>query len=388
MLRFDGLKVTALVADNSACGFYRCINPLWYLKKYGAETKHLNTCTLYDITDSDIIIAQRQYSLEVYNNVLKPLLDMKKTVIYECDDHLSSVSVDSPVYGVYHGGTPQLNTVNKIIRECTGITVSTYELASEYSSVNSNIYTLPNSIDFEMRNWEYEDPNRDDAITILYSGGVTHAPDLEILNDVMPFIFNKYPHVKLALYTSTQFIPKLMKDWKIPEDRLIIVNPKSFEDYPMGLAGFDIGLVPVVNSRFNSSKSNLKILEKGCKRIPCVASAAPPYVTTIVDGMNGFIAKTTGDWIKHLSTLIEDEQLRKKMGNKMYDIVHSDFDMDKNIHLWPAAWKSIRSNYLSNQFPPTLKSMWATAGPNDPCPCQSGQKYKKCSNGQHLKVWG
>ena len=140
--RWSGLNVRAALADLSACGGYRVIHPLTYLNKHGANCQWGSVCNLSDAMEADIFIAQRQYDIGVANNILWEAKRAGKLIIYEIDDHLSSVLPSSPVFGIYHQGTPQLKGVNEIMAGCHGVTVSTEELAGEYYRVNPNVCCL------------------------------------------------------------------------------------------------------------------------------------------------------------------------------------------------------------------------------------------------------
>jgi glycosyltransferase involved in cell wall biosynthesis len=77
---------------------------------------------------------------------------------------------------------------------------------------------------------------------------------------------------------------------------------------------FDVGLAPLLDSRFNRAKSDLKILEYGICGIPAVASKVLPYVGAIDHNASGLIAASPKDWIKSIRRLVEDPELRSRLG--------------------------------------------------------------------------
>lgn len=376
---YAGLKVSMLVADQSACGHYRCINPAWYLRKYGAEVKCFNTASSHDLLWSDIIVAQRQYDPAIANTLIKDMLSLGKLVVYEIDDDLHNVNPSSPVFGIYHTGSPAIKVVSKLLQSCTGITVSTHELAGFYSGFNSNVELLPNSIDFDMRDWEYcpegKDPN---FLYVGWSGGITHAEDVQILGSVIPSILKKYDHVKFAIYTSEQLALRMVESWDLPLERVQLVPPVQFSEYPKYLGWFDIGLAPITNDRFNASKSALRYLELGARKVPGVFSVSAPYSNIIKNGVNGFTARTPNQWYEKLAWLIDHEAERKAMGELCYQTVKSDYDMDVNVHLWPKAWTNIKEVALELRKPKIWPSYYGKVNRNDPCPCGCGKRYKSC----------
>jgi len=181
--RYNGLKVIGLVADDTACGNYRIISPFTYLNMHGADCKWVQVCSLEEILSADIIIAQRQYDKTVANGMIYEAMRYGKPVIYEVDDNLSAVLPSSPVYGIYHNGSAALKMVHEIIYKCAGMTVTTYELAGDYSVYNTNIEVLPNSIDYAIRDWKTRPEDKDtEHLVVGWSGGC-FTPDTEILTD-------------------------------------------------------------------------------------------------------------------------------------------------------------------------------------------------------------
>jgi hypothetical protein len=145
--------------------------------------------------------------------------------------------------------------VGTLLSKVTGVTVSTVELAGDYSNFNLNIEVLPNSIDFDLRDWktlpEDKDPN---YLVVGWSGGTTHLEDLQLLRPIIPRILKKYDYVKFGIYTSQQLMQVIVDMWELDPERVLFVPPRPFEEYPTGLANFDIGLAPTINCRFNASK--------------------------------------------------------------------------------------------------------------------------------------
>ena len=59
--------------------------------------------------------------------------------------------------------------------------------------------------------------------------------------------------------------------------------------------------------------------------IPVIASPVGMNRDVIVHGLNGFFAETEDDWIKYLSRLINDKDLRNKIGTSGSDLVKSRY---------------------------------------------------------------
>lgn len=96
---------------------------------------------------------------------------------------------------------------------------------------------------------------------------------------------------------------------------------------------WDIGIAPLTNSKFNQSKSHIKWMEYSMYEIPTVASKVYPYskdilgIKTIEDGVTGILCEN-GEWEKKLSMLIEDEELRRKIGKQAKEYVAKNWQYD------------------------------------------------------------
>jgi glycosyltransferase involved in cell wall biosynthesis len=79
----------------------------------------------------------------------------------------------------------------------------------------------------------------------------------------------------------------------------------------------DVSLAPLEpNNRFTECKSELKYFEAGLLGLPTIASAVAAYRIAITNGQNGFICNSDEDWQEALESLVEDPDLRIRMGER------------------------------------------------------------------------
>ncbi len=82
------------------------------------------------------------------------------------------------------------------------------------------------------------------------------------------------------------------------------------------MATSDIGLAPLPDNRFTKGKCGFKILQYAAAELPVIASPVGVNAEYVCDGVTGFHAINTSQWVDKISELIENAELRKRMGQE------------------------------------------------------------------------
>ena len=153
-----------------------------------------------------------------------------------------------------------------------------------------------------------------DAVRLGYfSGTMSHNKDFAVITDAIMEIMNRHKNVELFLVGPLDVESKLNKFKNRLVQLAYVPREKHFEN----IAKVDINLAPLeIGNPFCESKSELKFFEAGILGIPTVASATQTFKETIDDGVDGFTAVAPEEWIEKLEKLIEDKELRKRMGER------------------------------------------------------------------------
>lgn len=80
------------------------------------------------------------------------------------------------------------------------------------------------------------------------------------------------------------------------------------------LLEIDIGLMPLPDDIWSKGKCGLKSLEYMALNIPPVISPVGVNTDIVQDGVNGFLAGSTTEWVNKISALIESPDLRNRIG--------------------------------------------------------------------------
>jgi len=84
----------------------------------------------------------------------------------------------------------------------------------------------------------------------------------------------------------------------------------------VNLINSDIGLAPLPDDRFTRGKCGFKILQYAAAKLPVVASPVGVNAEYVCNGITGFHAINASQWIDKISELIENAELRKRMGQE------------------------------------------------------------------------
>ena len=114
---------------------------------------------------------------------------------------------------------------------------------------------------------------------------------------------------------------------KIHNDSLIELIPWSEETEVQSIQMFDIGIMPLPDDPFERGKCGYKLIQYMACRLPVVASPVGVNKEIVVQGENGFLARTIADWENALTSLIRDKQLRQEMGENGFKCVDNKFSL-------------------------------------------------------------
>lgn len=339
-------KVLWLNADRNACGVYRCYVPSLSLSGYDHHfLEHSDSLTILGpkealIDDIDLVIMQRAVDPR-FVQWADACKARKIPYLYETDDDVFHISKHNPVYREW--GTKEAQTVSRRLMErAAGVIVSTAPLKdSVLESTDVPAGRIHVGLNHLHQNVWGPDalvvPTSDNGrrTVIGWQGSSTHNVDFTVVIPALERICADFPNVWFRFFG---YVPLALKG-KIPPSRFEFLKGVPFLQYPRNLkfANYDIGIAPLIESKFNRAKSNIKWLEYSTLRVPCVASPVHPYGTSIEHGKTGFLASTTNEWYDALAALILDFDLRARIGNAAHD------------HVWQA-WSTTRAKTWQDLF--------------------------------------
>lgn len=152
---------------------------------------------------------------------------------------------------------------------------------------------------------------KNDLVVIGWVGSQSSLFYLESIYDVLEKIGSRYSNVVLRILGSGSMSPKELHLKKIKYELIPEYNePLMIKE----ISAFDIGLYPLFNDELSIGRGFLKATIYMSAGVPVVCSNIGLCQLLIKDNFNGFLANSSEEWFRKLSLLIDDKDMRKKIG--------------------------------------------------------------------------
>lgn len=178
------------------------------------------------------------------------------------------------------------------------------------------ISILPTSIDIAA--YRPTSATAADAPTIVWIGSPENLVYLEMIRPALARLTVRHPTLKLRVICSR------FPDWSdVNIERIAWSTTTEAES----LAAAHIGVMPLTDDEWARGKCAFKLLQYMAAALPCVASPVGANAEAVIDGVNGFHARTTEEWEQHLEALIGSPELRARFGASGREHVESRYAM-------------------------------------------------------------
>lgn len=230
------------------------------------------------------------------------LARLGKRIVYDLDDAIY-IGVASSANKIFKY-LKWPSKVKSIIKHSRHVIVCNQYLADYAKRYNKNVTVIHTSVDTEKFSPRFDKANC--QIAIGWIGSHSTAPYLESLKEVFVKLSQRY-----------KFILKLIGAGKYPivfPDVEVINLDWQLDSEIEQFRSLDIGVYPLPETEWVLGKTGFKTIQYMAVGIPCVASNVGANKEIIVDGVNGFCASSDDEWVEKLSLLIENPELRQKIG--------------------------------------------------------------------------
>ena len=291
-------------------------------------TYSLEKCVRAIAESADVVIIGRASNLQVYL-LTKVLKRRNVKIIFDLDDALF-LPVGS-LFGVKV--RPGSFYLEKILKDADYITVNGHYLLHYAKNFNHKISIIHDPIDTELFSPKKKEGDPDKIVIGWQGNARVHRENLAMLVKPLKEIAKECGNVKFKI--ASYLGDSLIKEMFSPLEDLMEVDYGSERWLPIKsfaelIYDFDIMVAPLKGNIWYEGKSALRAGLGMAMGIPVVASPVGEQKYVIRHGINGFLAKSEDEWVKYLSILIEDDNLRNRMGEEGRKIAEKELSMEVN----------------------------------------------------------
>lgn len=335
------MRVALWPADTNGCGAYRLIWPGWALQDEGRDVVVLHPTSdipalardgKFESVPYDTVVVQRPLARQRLTTI-RDLQSVGCAAIVEIDDDFTSINARNSAWQAAH---PRLSPdenwdiLAEACRIADHVVVTTPALARRYGS-HGRVSIVPNCVPAS-----YLDIERSpqEGTWVGWAGSVeTHPNDLQETNGAVARALER-AGAKMAVVGTGKGVRAALRLREAP----FCTGWRPITEYPVGLAQFDVGIVPLERSAFNEAKSWLKGMEMAAVGVPFVASPTAPYRALHAEGA-GVLAERPRDWEREVGRLLASESMREDVmlaGRQ----VAARWTIEANAWRWWEAWTS------------------------------------------------
>lgn len=332
------MRVTLHPCDDTGCGHYRMYYPGRALAGEldvrfeteipgRASRTEPRRITSVGQVYADVVVLQRPM-LRLVGEAIPFIRAQGVAVVVDIDDDMGALH---PNHVAHAHMTRDMNG-RHLHRACAAadlVTVTTPALAERYGS-RGNAVVIPNYVPRSLT----DVPRGSDGRTVGWSGFAgTHPGDLAVtLGGVADAVRDAG-----ARFLSVGPVRGVAEGLGLPEDPSS-TGPVPFEGYPAALALLDVGIVPLLDSKFNAAKSCLKGLEYAALGVPFVASPRADYARLNADGIGLLAGDKRKDWRRRVGQLLADPAAREEVALMGREAVRERHTYETEAWRWAEAW--------------------------------------------------
>lgn len=390
------IRILTISSDTHGVGKYRILDPYKFIGNNFSDEIHVDI--QFDVPNNDESF--NNYDVVVFHSFIHKTnhddnvkrINWLKTkgikVIMDIDDYWN-VDKKHPMYSqIVANNVPKKKI--ELLKLSDYITTTTPIFADFIKNKLNllNVFVFPNAVDNTEPQFQVN-VEKSDRVRFGWLGGSSHYYDIELMSDGISSTYQNYkdkiqfvlcgfdtrgsvtevdkntgqkrqrqilPHETVWFNYENIFTKKysvLDEDYKsyllkFVEDTYNDIDKpyrrrwtKDITKYAMNYNLFDVSLAPLVESEFNSNKSQLKIIEAGFHKKAVIASGVNPYTLDLTPALENGQFNNKGnslivnpnrnhkDWAKNMKKLIENPNMIEDLGNRLYETVKDKYSLKK-----------------------------------------------------------
>lgn len=280
-----------------------------FLKSYRLRRQHVAMAAHFDL-----VFIQREAFMTGSTRFERALGRSGPPVIYDFDDAIWHMDVSDGNRRLRWLKDPGKTAT--LIRHAHHVIAGNAYLADYALKHNAQVEVIPTVIDTERYRPRVHGPSAG-PVVIGWTGSQTSMAHLRKVTPMLQELGRRWgDRIRLRVVSDRPFT--------LPGLHVENVPWRSSTE-PEDLAPMDIGIMPLRDDPWSRGKCGLKGLQYMAMGVPPVMSPVGVNTGIVRDGENGFLAADQAEWLEKLGLLIQDADLRGRLGREARRTVEEGF---------------------------------------------------------------
>jgi len=207
-------------------------------------------------------------------------------------------------------------------------------LADQFSQWNPNVTIIPTAVN---TSWYRPNaaPGDADAPVLGWTGTSGNFPFLYAIEGALMRVMRHRSRAKLLIVADRPPQFKLLPQSRVEFQRW--TPPTELA----AIARMSVGLMPLADNAWCNGKCSYKMLCYMAAGLPVVVTAAGMNREVLAMGEVGLSASGEQEWVDALTALLDDEDLRQRMGAAGRTVVEERFSLNKLAERYAAVFQSL-----------------------------------------------
>ncbi|MFA7466952.1 MAG: glycosyltransferase family 4 protein [Desulfotomaculaceae bacterium] len=242
-----------------------------------------------------------------------------KRIIFDYDDAIFTISEVRKKTWVERFTCP--GRLQRVIELCDGVVAGNNFLADYARGYNKNVCVLPTCV--ELAKYPAPKPkyNWGDPVVIGWIGTPSTLPYLDLIRPALQQIAQKQ-EIILRIVGG--------KEYHCPGVKVECL-PWTLDGEVELIKSFNIGVMPLTDDAWSRGKCGLKLLQYMAAGVPAIASPVGVNSEIIQDGLNGYLAAGTTQWVEVLEIIMSNPAAHAYMAEKARETVEKEYAVESNI---------------------------------------------------------
>jgi glycosyltransferase involved in cell wall biosynthesis len=255
---------------------------------------------LREVRRADVVLIVRE-AFPLGPALLESLVERRRPVVFDFDDaiFLKETSDANRLAGMLK----MPGRVAGIIERAAATTAGNEYLARYARRFSHRVHVIPTTLDIEAYQPQPHAPG--ELVRVGWSGSPTTSKHLRTIEGALRRMLAELP-VELVVIGDPAF--------RLEGAPRVSVLPWRAQSEVADVAAFDIGLMPLPDDEWSRGKCGFKALLYMALGVAPVVSPVGVNTEIVSAGENGLLVSTEDDWVAALRSLVEDPDLRQRLG--------------------------------------------------------------------------